>query len=61
MVEATVEPELVVDAEMMEDHATHFFPPHIKVKDHMVAANFRPLGFQVRRFRSLCQLLMTPL
>ncbi|CAG7853781.1 rRNA adenine N(6)-methyltransferase {ECO:0000256/RuleBase:RU362106} {ECO:0000256/RuleBase:RU362106} [Serendipita indica DSM 11827] len=49
MVEATVEPELVVDVEMMEDHATHFFPPYKKINDHMVAANFRPLGFQVMR------------
>ncbi|CAG8702504.1 1388_t:CDS:2, partial [Acaulospora colombiana] len=38
--------ELALDSKALETYPAHFFPPHKHGKDFMVAANFRPLGYQ---------------
>ncbi|PVF98177.1 S-adenosyl-L-methionine-dependent methyltransferase [Serendipita vermifera] len=55
MVEATVSAELALDSKALETYPVHFFPPHKHGKDFMVAANFRPLGYQVMRLAGVSE------
>ena len=48
MVAATTVAKEALDLKELSTHAVHFFPPQNRVNDYMVAANFHPLGYQVR-------------
>jgi hypothetical protein len=48
MVEATAVAKKALDLKALATHAVHFFPPQNRLNDYMVAANFYPLGYQVR-------------